>query len=42
MEQQRTLDSDYESLQREVLYAQGQNWFLNIHGWNDRNQTTRE
>lgn len=37
---QGSVDEDYIKLQREVLHEQGESWFLNIHGWNDRNQTT--
>ena len=33
------IDEEYITLQREILRTQGQNWFLNIHGWNDKNHS---
>ncbi len=37
-----SIDAQYITLQRDILYAQGRSWLLNIKGWNDRNQTTRK
>lgn len=35
-------DEKYIVLQRNVLHAQGREWFLNFHGWSEKNLTVRK
>ena len=35
-------DGEYIALQHDILRSQGETWLLNLHGWNDRNQSVRK